>query len=70
MSPSTNQQGDDAQEYQTEADRMLDTKPERVLLSIRPMTEGNAREWLGAANRQDVSQDVVEHFVEHVKRLK
>lgn len=70
MSPSTNQQDSESEEYQTEADRMIAEKPERVLLSIKPMTEANAREWLGACNRHDVSDELQEHFVEQVRRLR
>jgi len=67
MSPSTNQQGDDTKTYQTEADRMLDTKPDELLLCIKPMTEELCREWVGACNRQGVSDRVMEHFVGCVK---
>lgn len=69
MSPSTNQQGQsDIAKYDTMQERMMQEKPEHVLLSIKPMEVGRAKLWLGASNQYG-SQDVVEHFAEEVKRL-
>jgi len=70
MSPSTNQQGNNDTKYQTEADRMLATKSDRVLLKIRPMSESIAADWVGACNRQDVSEDVLMHFVGEARRYR
>jgi len=56
-------------EYDTMQERMVDEKPEHVLLSIKPMDESRARLWLGAASQYG-SRDVVEHFAGEVERLK
>ena len=66
MSPSQYQSGTDSKEYRNEAHRMMETKPKRVLLSIRPMTEANAREWLGEANRTG-DKELIEHFAAQVR---
>lgn len=66
--PSTAQAGTDGAEYDTDAERFVDTKPKQVVLSIKPMTEANAREWLGAANQYG-DQEMVAHFVAEVQRL-
>jgi len=67
--PSKHTQGSDSGEYRNEACRMVDTKPDRLLLTIRPMTEGNARDWVGACHEYDASNEVTEHFVECVQRF-
>jgi len=69
MTPSTNQQRSEIAEYDTMQERMMQEKPEHVLLSIKPMDEGRARLWLGAASQYG-SRDVVEHFAGEVERLK
>lgn len=69
--PTTNQKaGSSDGDYDTEAERFVATKPKQVVLSVKPMTEANAREWLGACNKLDADQEVVEHFAAEVRRLK
>lgn len=69
MTGSTNQQGEsDIARYDTMQERMVDKKPDSVLVRIKPMTEDDARRWLGASNRYG-SKDVVEHFAGEVRRL-
>jgi hypothetical protein len=69
MSPSTNQVGTDSNEYDTEAERIIATKPKGVILSIHPQNEENAREWLGAANGSG-DRELVEHFAKQVQQCK
>lgn len=57
-------------EYDSHHARMLAEKSKGVILSIKPMTEADARRWLGACNALDADQDVTEHFAEEVARLK
>jgi hypothetical protein len=58
----------DSDEYESKAAQMVDTKPKHMILSIKPMTEANAREWLGAANKYG-DGEMVDHFVGEVERL-
>ena len=67
MSPSTNQIGSDTKEYDTEAERMIDTKPKHLLLSIKPQSEELAREWLGATHKLDADKEIKEHFAAQVR---
>lgn len=69
--PTTNQQAPGAgEEYESEHERLLAEKPDRVLRSIKPMAEEDARAFVIACNsRDDVSAEVVEHFAEEVRRL-
>jgi len=70
MTPSTNQSGKSSvAEHDTMQERMMQEKPEHVLLSIKPMDESRARLWLGAASQYG-GRDVVEHFASEVRRLK
>jgi len=49
--------------------RIVSEKPKRVIKSIKPMTEADARAFLGAANKVDAPTSVKEHFANQVKRL-
>jgi len=69
MTPSTNQVGSESKDYETDAARMIDTKPDRVILPIHPQTEQHARTWLGAANRLDASVEIKKHFATQIERL-
>lgn len=67
--PSTGQKAADATgEYDTDAHRFVDEKPKRIVLSVKPMTVANARDWLGGANEYG-DDEMVEHFVDEIKRL-
>lgn len=67
--PSIHQVSGAQTTYRNEAVRVVATKPKRVVLSIKPMCEENAREWLGAASTHGDSE-MVEHFVKEVRQLK
>lgn len=67
--PHEDMNGGTAAEYDTDHERMIATKPDHVLLSIKPMTEGDARSWIVACNELGVHGEVVEHFAEEVRRL-
>ena len=67
MSTKRRQPGSE-KEYQTEAERFIDTKPRKLVLSIHPQTEQAAREWLGATHKLDCDKEVKEHFAEQVRR--
>jgi hypothetical protein len=55
--------------YESHHSRLVAEKPAHILTSIKPMTEADAREWVGAANKHDAPTNVKEHFVEQVRRL-
>jgi len=47
---------------------LLATLTDAQLCQIVVHVEATAREWLGAANKHDASQAVVEHFAEQVRQ--
>ena len=65
---STKRRQPEGKEYQTEAERFIDTKPRKLVLSIHPQTEQAAREWLGPTHKLDCDKEVKEHFAEQVRR--
>ena len=67
--PSEIQVGNDSKEYRNEAHKFMDSKPKRVILSISPMTEEAAREWLGEANRTG-DKELINHFAAQVRLCK
>lgn len=70
--PTTNQQAPGTTaEYESEHERLLAEKSGRVLCSIKPMMEEDARQFVIATNTLDgVSAEVSEHFAEELRRLK
>lgn len=68
--PAKAQRGTDSEPYESDMARFMELKSEAILLSIRPVTLENAKEWLGAANEFDAPLEVKEHFYEEVQRLK
>ena len=58
-----------ASEYESKAAKFVDQKPKSMIMSIKPMTEDNCREWLGASNRYG-DKELVNHFVSQLKRIK
>jgi len=60
--PSEHQQAGESREYRHEAHRHVCEWPERKLKQVVPMKEDTAREYLGAANEEECSQELIEHF--------
>lgn len=56
-------------EYESKHHELVATKPERVLVTIRPRDKDDAKDFLGAANDEDASLEVKEHFAEWASRL-
>jgi hypothetical protein len=55
--------------YGTEIERHCAEWEDRLLLRLRPMTEGTAREYLGMCNKHNRDTDIKEHFASEVQRL-
>jgi len=58
----------DTTDYDDTPHRLLATLTDAQLCQIVVHVEATAREWLGAANKHDASQKVVEHFAEQVRQ--
>lgn len=56
-------------EYESKHHELVATKPDRVLLAIRPSGFEDAKDFLGAANDVDASVAVKEHFAEMAGQL-
>jgi len=55
-------------DYDGTPHRLLATLSDEQLCQIVVHREETAREWLGACNRHDASQAVVDHFAEQVRQ--
>ena len=58
----------DTTDYDSIYHRRLEKMDDEKLCQIVVHVEATAREWLGAANKHDASQAVVEHFAEQVRQ--
>jgi len=57
----------DTTDYDSIYHRRLEKLDDAQLCQIVVHVEATARKWLGAANKHDASQKVVEHFAHEVK---
>jgi len=58
----------DTTDYDSIYHRRLEKLDDAQLCQIVVHVEATAREWLGACNKHDASQEVVEHFAEQVRQ--
>jgi len=58
----------DTTDYDDTPHRLLATLTDEQLCQIVVHVEATARSWLGAANKHDASQEVVEHFAQQVRQ--
>jgi len=58
----------DTTDYDSIYHRRLEKMDDEKLCQIVVHREDTAREWLGACNRHDASQAVVDHFAEQVRQ--
>lgn len=69
MSPAEGQHGSES-EYPSKYHRQVDLWSVEMQLSIRFHRESDARAALGAANKLDAPDEVIEHYVNEIQRLK
>jgi len=55
-------------DYDGTPHRLLATLTDEQLCQIVVHREATAREWVGACNKHDASQKVVEHFAQQVRQ--
>jgi len=58
----------DTTDYDDTPHRLLATLTDEQLCQIVVHREATARKWVGACNRHDASQAVVDHFAEQVRQ--
>ena len=58
----------DTTDYDGTPHRLLATLTDEQLCQIVVHREATAREWVGACNKHDASQKVVEHFAQQVRQ--
>jgi len=60
----------DTEDYESDIHRHCAEWDAEMLLRLRPMTEGIARDYLGACNKYNRDTELKEHFAQQVQRLR